>query len=728
MVEKVEVEVGGRTLTLTTGHVGRQASGTVWVRYGDTVVLVAVVAEKKADYKKDFFPLQVDYREKSYAAGKIPGGFFKREGRPSEKEILSARMIDRPLRPMFPDGYRCETQVYATVLSSDRENDADILCITGASAALAVSDIPFGDILAGVRVGRIGGAYVINPTIPQLEESDINLVLVGSETDVLMVEGGCREVSEDDLVGALEFGTRELKPIIAAIRRLQQLAGKPKRELAPPVIDSNLVQAATELAKERIWQANTIMEKQKRQDELDRIGEETLAALAERFPEQERTIKSVLEEIERVDLRRRVIQKRVRADGRGYTDIRPIECEVGLLPRTHGSALFTRGQTQALTVITLGTKMDEQRIDDLLGETTKTYMLHYNFPSYSVGEVRPIRGPGRREIGHGALAERAIQPVIPNEEIFPYTVRIVSDVLESNGSSSMATVCGGTLALMDAGVPIKSPVAGVAMGLVKEGDQVAVLTDILGVEDHLGDMDFKVAGTREGITAFQMDIKIQGLTLDLMHQALAQAKAARLFILDRMQETLALPRPELSPYAPRIISLKIKIDKIGDVIGPGGKNIRAIVEKTGAKIDIEDDGTVVIASVDQAAGEMARDLILAMVEEPEVGKVYEGRVRRITAFGAFLEIIPGTDGLLHVSEIDYARTERVEDFCKVGDMVKVMVTEIDEDGKVRLSRKAMLPRPEGSEGHIDRPDQVRRHGPPRGDSRDRGERRRPASR
>jgi len=730
MTEKVEVNVGGRMLTITTGHVGRQASGAVWVQYGDTVVLVAAVAEKQPREAKDFFPLQVDYREKSYAAGKIPGGFFKREGRPSEKEILSARMIDRPLRPMFPEGYRCETQVYAVVLSSDQENDADILGITGAAAALAVSDIPVVEILAAVRVGRIGGEYVINPTISRLEESEINLVLAGTESDVVMVEGGCREVKEADLIGALEFGMKELKPIIAAIRELQQRVGKPKRKVTPPAIDMELVQAVTELAKERICRANTITEKQARQDELDRIAEETLAALAERFPEKENTIKGVLDEIERIDLRRRVIDQNVRPDGRGYTDIRPISCEVGLLPRTHGSALFTRGQTQALVVITLGTKMDEQRIDDLLGETTKTYMLHYNFPSYSVGEVRPIRGPGRREIGHGALAERSIQPIIPNEEIFPYTVRVVSDVLESNGSSSMATVCGGTLALMDAGVPIKSPVAGVAMGLVKEGDRVAILTDILGVEDHLGDMDFKVAGTRDGITAFQMDIKIQGLTLEVMHRALAQARDARIFILDRMLETLAMPRAELSPYAPRIISLKIKIDKIGDVIGPGGKNIRAIVEKTGAKIDIEDDGTVVIASVDQAAGEMARDMILAMVEEPEVGKVYDGRVRRITAFGAFLEIIPGTDGLLHVSEIDYVRTERVEDFCKVGDIVKVMVTEIDEDGKVRLSRKAMLPRPAGaSDGPADRHDRPPRRGPMRSDSRDSGDRRRrPAGR
>jgi len=729
MAERVDVEIGGRTLSMTTGHVGKQANGTVWVQYGDTVVLVAVVAEKDPDMVKDFFPLQVDYREKAYAAGKIPGGFFKREGRPSEKEILSARMIDRPLRPLFPDGYRCETQVYVTVLSSDQENDADILGMCGASAAMVISDIPFNHILAAVRVGRVGGEFVINPTVSQLEESDINLVLAGTDTDVLMVEGGCLEISEDDMIAALNFGMQEMKPVIHAIQELRERAGKPKREVVVPEANTELEEAVTALAKDRILQANTKTEKQERQDELDEIEQETSDALAERFPEQEKYFKSVMHDIEKADMRRRVIEEKVRADGRGLTDIRPIDCEVSVLPRTHGSAIFTRGQTQALAVVTLGTKMDEQRIDDLIGDSTKTYMLHYNFPSYSVGEVRPIRGPGRREIGHGALAERAIQPIIPNEVIFPYTVRVVSDVLESNGSSSMATVCGGVLALMDAGVPIKAPVAGVAMGLIKDEDRVAILTDILGVEDHLGDMDFKVTGTRDGITAFQMDIKIQGLTMDIMRQALDQAKQARFHILERMEETLATPRAELSPYAPRIISLKIKIDKIGDVIGPGGKNIRAIVEKTGAKIDIDDEGTVIIASVDQAAGELARDMVLAMTEEPEVGKVYEGRVRRITTFGAFLEILPGTDGLLHVSEIDYTRTERVEDFCKVGDMVQVKVIEIDPEGKVRLSRKALLPKPEG---WTERPPSERRErsGPPRrggssrGNDRGRGDDRR----
>ena len=713
MAEIVEVELGGRTLSITTGVVAKQANGAVWVQYGDTVVLVAVVTDMKTETTKDFFPLQVDYREKSYAAGKIPGGFFKREGRPSEKEILSARMIDRPLRPLFPEGFRYETQVYVVVLSSDQENDADVLGIVGAAAALAISDVPFDYTLAGVRVGRVGGEYIINPTFSQLEDSDINLVLAGTEDDVVMVEGGCREVSEDDLMAAMDFGMKHIKTITAAINKLREAVGKPKLDFEAPVLDDELRQAVTELVHDRICQANLTTEKEGRQDQLDRVADETLEALAERFPEQEKDILNVLHEMERVDLRRRVVEEKTRADGRGHTDIRSISGEVGLLPRTHGSALFTRGQTQALAVITLGTKMDEQLIDDLLGESTKTYMLHYNFPSYSVGEVRMIRGPGRREIGHGALAERAIQPVIPNEDIFPYTVRVVSDILESNGSSSMATVCGGTLALMDAGVPIKSPVAGVAMGLIKEGDRVAILSDILGVEDHLGDMDFKVTGTREGITAFQMDIKIRGLNPEVLHRALAQAREGRLFILEAMAAMISAPRPELSPYAPRIISLQIKIDKIGDVIGPGGKNIRNIVEKTGAKVDIDDDGTVIIASVDQAAGEMARDMVLELVEEPELNKVYEGRVRRITNFGAFLEIIPGTDGLLHVSEIDYTRTERVEDFCKVGDMIKVKVVEIDPEGKIRLSRKALLTPPPGFEQR----DDPRRGVGSRGDSR-----------
>ncbi len=720
MAQSVQAEVSGRTLSLTTGHVAKQANGAVWVRYGDTVVQVAVVCSKEPDLQKDFFPLQVDYREKAYAAGKIPGGFFKREGRPSEKEILSARMIDRPLRPLFPEGFRNETQVYVVVLSSDQENDADVLGITGASAAMAVSDIPYEHCFASVRVGRIDGEFVINPTTSQLEESDINLVLAGTADDVVMVEGGCNEVKEEDLLAALQIGMQGIKQIVELIRELQSQAGKPKFEFEPVTVDESLAAKVTELAGDRIVQANRVQEKQGRQDQLDAIAKEIIEQLAEEYPEQENHIHQVLHDLEREDLRRRVLDEGVRADGRGYTDVRELSSEVRVLPRTHGSAIFTRGQTQALAVVTLGTKMDEQRIDDLMGDTTKTYMLHYNFPSYSVGETRMIRGPGRREIGHGALAERALQPIVPNEELFPYTLRIVSDVLESNGSSSMATVCGGTLAMMDAGVPIKGPVAGVAMGLVKESERYAVLSDILGVEDHLGDMDFKVAGTREGITAFQMDIKIQGLTTEIMEEALAQANKARGVILDSMLATIPTPREELSPYAPRIITVQIKIDKIGDVIGPGGKMIRSIVEKTGAKIDINDDGTVIIASVDQEAGEAAREMVMELVQEPEIGKEYEGKVRRITNFGAFVEIIPGTDGLLHISEIAYDRTERVEDFCKVGDTVHVKVIEIDPEGKIRLSRKALLPKPAGygerGRGR-DRPGGPRRGSPRGGDRR-----------
>jgi len=695
MIERIQIEFGGRPFVIETGHVAKQANGAAIVRHGDTMVLAAVVATKDPVPDRGFFPLSVDYREKAYAAGKIPGGFFKREGRPSEKETLSARMIDRPIRPLFPDGYPHEVQVHVTVLSSDQENDADVLGICATAAALAVSDVPFAHTLAGARVGRVNGELIINPTVAQLDESDINLVIAGTEHDVIMVEGGCQEVSEDDLASALEFGLKEMQAITAAIRELQSKVGKAKRDFVSAGIDPELHAAVRELAATRIAEAVKIADKAEREDSVSLIKTEMREALAERFPDQEVHIGRAVGEIEKHDLRERILAESTRADGRGPDAIRDINSEVNFLPRTHGSALFTRGQTQALAAVTLGTKVDEQRIDDLMGDSTKSYMLHYNFPSYSVGEVRPIRGPGRREIGHGVLAERAIQPVIPNETLFPYTIRIVSDVLESNGSSSMATVCAGTLALMDAGVPIKTPVAGIAMGLVKEGNRYAVLTDILGVEDHLGDMDFKVTGTRQGITAFQMDLKIEGLPFDIMREALHKAKVARLHVLDRMAETLAAPRPELSKYAPRILIFQVKVSRIGEIIGPGGKMIRSICEQTGAKIDIDDDGTVIVASVDMAAAETAKQMILALVEEPEVEKVYEGTVRRLAAFGAFIEILPGTDGLLHISEYDYKRTERIEDVLQLGDKVQVKVLSVDDDGKVRLSRKALLPRPEG---------------------------------
>jgi polyribonucleotide nucleotidyltransferase len=692
-IKSVEREIGGRKLMIETGRVAKQADGAVTVLYGDTMVLASVVASKEPKEGQDFFPLTVDYREKAYAAGKIPGGYFKREGRPTEKEILSARLTDRPLRPLFPEGYFNEVQIMVMALSYDQENDPDILSIIGASAALNLSSIPFPTTIAAVRVGRLEGKFVVNPKANALENSDMNMVVAGTKESIIMVEGGAKEVTEADMIAALAFGHEQVKLVIEMIEDLVSQAGKEKQTVTPLKIDPNLVKRVKELAANRIAATNRIYDKAGREAEISKIADEVGSALAEEFAGQEAKVSKVLEQIEQADLRRAIVEEKRRADGRGPADIRPVTCQIGFLPRTHGSALFTRGQTQSLAAATLGTKMDEQKIDDLEGESYKSYMLHYNFPPFSVGEIRPLRGPGRREIGHGALAERAILPVIPAEGSFPYTVRIVSDILESNGSSSMATVCSGSLALMDAGVPIKAPVAGIAMGLIKEGDKVEILSDILGVEDHLGDMDFKVTGTREGITAFQMDLKTAGISLAIMERALAQAKTGRLHILDIMEKTIAKPKTELSPYAPRILTIKIKQDRIGEVIGPGGKMIRSIVEQTGAKIDIEDDGTVLIASVDGAAGEAARDMILRLVEEPEIGRVYEGKVRRIAAFGAFVEILPGQDGLIHISELDTKRVARVEDVLKLGDTVSVKVIGIDPEGKIRLSRKAVLEAP-----------------------------------
>jgi polyribonucleotide nucleotidyltransferase len=707
----------GRTLTLETGKIARQAAGAVLVRLGDTMVLAATVSAPVSE-ARDFFPLTVDYREKSYAAGKIPGGFFKREGRPSEKEILSARLTDRPIRPLFPEGYGDEVQVMIQVLSSDQENDGDILGIIGASAALSISDIPFYNPIGAVRIGRVDGQFIANPLFSQLESSDMNLIIAGTKDHIIMVEGGAQEISERDMVDAIAFGHEYIKKVVAIIEDLVARAGKPKKEFVKREINPELVAAVTELAAAKIKIASRIKDKQARGEAIEAGKVETTKGLTERFPESEKDIAKIIEDIESADLRAMILNEGIRSDGRGLDDIRDISIEISTLPRTHGSAIFTRGQTQALVVTTLGTKMDEQRIDDLQGESFKSYMLHYNFPSFSVGEVRPIRGPGRREIGHGALAERALDPVIPAEEKFPYTIRIVSDILESNGSSSMATVCGGSLSLMDAGVPIKAPVAGIAMGLVLEGDRNAILTDILGVEDHLGDMDFKVAGTTKGITAFQLDIKIGGLTIELMARALEKARAARLYVLDKMNQAISEPKPELSPYAPRIITIKIPIDKIGEVIGPGGKVIRAIIEATGAKIDIEDDGTVTVASVDQSAGEAARDKILSLIEEAEVGKVYIGKVKRIATFGAFIEILPNVDGLVHISELENHRVARVEDVVNLGDEIKVKVIGIDSEGKVRLSRRVLL------EGAEDRPMGDDRPPRPRSDNHPGGRQRR----
>ncbi len=694
-METFSIELGGQTLSVEVGRVAKQASGACWVRYGDTVSQAAVCAEDSPREYRGFFPLTIDYREKAYAAGKIPGGFFKREGRPSEKEILSARQIDRPLRPLFPKGYQNEVQVQVVTLSSDQEHDADVLGLIGATISLLISDIPFTTLVAAVRVGRVNDEFVINPTFSQLEESNLNLVVAGTLEHIVMVEGGCEEISEQEMLDALAFGHENIKKICELEKTIVEKVGKPKKEVTPPALPADLREKVEGLAKDRIFAANDVEDKIERGRLITQISTDTLEALPDEYDDFSVYIHEMLEEIEAFDLRRRILDTQKRIDGRGLDDIRPITCEVSVLPRVHGSAIFTRGQTQALVVTTLGTKMDEQRIDALEGDSTKNYMLHYNFPSYSVGEVRPIRGPGRREIGHGALAERSIEPVLPVDTDFPYTIRLVSDILESNGSSSMATVCGGSLALMDAGVPIKSPVAGIAMGLIMDKDRHLVLTDIMGAEDHFGDMDFKVAGTRDGITAFQLDIKVGGLTLEIMKNALERAKSARLRILDNMIATISEPRADISRYAPRILSIQIKQERIGDVIGPGGKMIRKIIEATGAKIDIEDDGTVQIASVDGEAGMKAKEMILALVEEPEVDRVYMGTVRRIADFGAFVEILPNTDGLLHVSEIAWERIDRVEDVMKVGDQFEVKVLSIDGDGKIRLSRKAMLPRPEG---------------------------------
>src|SRR3989454_347343 len=690
MPETVSLDLGGRTFSIEVGKVAKQASGSAWVRYGDTVVLVAAVASKYP-IDKDFFPLSVEYREKTYAAGKIPGGFFKREGRPTEKEILSSRLIDRPLRPLFPDGFRNEIQISATVLSSDQANDSDILGITGASAALMVSDIPFPEPVSGVRVGLGGGKVVLNPTFQELEQSALDMVVAGTDSSIVMVEGGAREVPEASVIEALQFAHKHIVELNKIQIELRKRIGKPKREFAVPQKDASLEAVVEREFGNRIRKANEIQTKEERQAELDRVKEEALAKFEESHPDMKKQIGEILEHIESQDLRRRILKDGRRADGRGPDDIRAITCEVGVLPRTHGSALFTRGQTQSLVATTLGTKVDEQRVEELEGQSWKSYMLHYNFPPFSVGEVRPMRGPGRREIGHGALAERAIEPLIPTDIDFPYTIRVVSDILESNGSSSMATVCGGSLSLMDAGVPIKTHVAGIAMGLIKEGSDIAILTDILGVEDHLGDMDFKVTGTREGITAFQMDIKIEGLSMDIMSRALEKARVARMHVLGKMEAAIAAPRAELSPYAPRIYIMMIDPDKIREVIGPGGKMIKKISAETGTQIDIEDSGEVRIAAFSGADGDRAREIIRGITEDPEVGRIYSGTVRRVLPFGAFVEISPGKDGLVHISELETHRVERVEDVINEGDTVLVKVIGIDREGKIKLSRKQALP-------------------------------------
>jgi polyribonucleotide nucleotidyltransferase len=648
------------------------------------------VAAKELKTDTDFFPLTVDYQERTFAAGKIPGGFFKREGRPSEKEILTCRLIDRSVRPLFSEGLRCETQVIATVLSADRENDPDVVAMLGASVALQVSDIPFNGPLAGVRIGRIDGRWAINPTQSQLLESDMDIFLSGSRDAIVMVEGGAKMVPEDEILEALFTGHQAIQPLLQIQEDIRREIGKPKRQVPLAELDPAIARQIEQLALSKLQQAIEIPEKLERYKQIGEIKGDVVAQMLAEFPQKEKDIKGAFDEFKRKCFRGLIIQREHRIDGRGLKDIRPITCEVEVLPRTHGSALFTRGETQALVVTTLGTASDEQKIDALIGEHYKKFMLHYNFPPFSVGEVKFLRGPSRREIGHGNLAERALLPVLPPEESFPYTVRIVSEVLESNGSTSMATVCGGSLSLMDAGVPVSAPVAGIAMGLIKEGEHVRVLSDILGDEDHLGDMDFKVAGTPNGVTSLQMDIKISGVNRDIMRQALYQAREGRLHILGIMTETMGSHRASVSGHAPRIITLKVRPDKIREIIGPGGKVIRGIIEATGVKMDVEDDGTVTIASSDEAASRKAIEMVQRIAAEAEVGKIYKGTVRKIVDFGAFVEILPGTDGLVHISQLAPERVRRVSDVLKEGDEVLVKVLEIDKQGKIRLSRKEAL--------------------------------------
>ncbi len=691
---KVSIPFGNETLTIETGKLAKQANGAVLVHYGGNTVLVTAVGSRDPKVGKDFFPLLCDYREKTYAAGKIPGGFFKREARPTDKETLTSRLIDRPLRPLFPDDYFNDTQVSATVLSVDHENQSDVLAMLGASAAIAISEIPFSEPIGACRVGYVGGEFVLNPTLAQMEETTLDLILAATAGNIVMVESGSVELSEEKMLEGIEFGHKAIQDLIKIQLELVKQCGKKKWEVKGLQIPEDVVKSVEETCKGKFVKFNDIHDKLERQDAINDLYDEVLSKFDTKADDfKESNIKHLFHDLEKKEVREMILKNKKRPDGRGFEDIRPITCETGILPRTHGSGLFTRGQTQGLCVVTLGTKHDEQMIDSLEGTYNKRFLLHYNFPSFSVGEIGPNRGPGRREIGHGALAERSIKPTLPAHEDFPYTIRAVSEILESNGSSSMATVCGTSLALMDAGVPIKAPIAGIAMGLVKQGEDWEVLTDIQGVEDHLGDMDFKVAGSRDGINALQMDIKIKGITPEIMKKALEQAHVARFKILDIMEGTIAEPRKDLSSFAPRIVSIMVKQDKIKDIIGPGGKNIKKLVEETGAKIDIDDTGKVNIASADAASLELAVGKIKAMVEEPEIGKIYQGKVRKIMDFGAFCEIIPGTDGLCHVSELSNEYVKNVGDIVKEGDLIQVKVIGIDQRGKINLSAKQVAEEP-----------------------------------
>jgi polyribonucleotide nucleotidyltransferase len=700
-----EVTLGSRTLSIETGKLAKQADGSVVVRSGDTMVLVTACHAANAREGIDFLPLTVDYREYTYASGRIPGGFFKREGKPAEKEILTSRLIDRPIRPIFPAGWYFETQIVALLISADADNDSDVLAITGASAALALSSIPFAKTTAGVRVGFIDGAYVINPTFAERKTSKIDLIVAGTEDAIVMVEAGAKEATEEEMIGALGAAHEAIKKLTAAIDDLKRTCGKPKKKAAAREIGHDFYREVEEKVYVPLADAMRIKEKLENYGTVDQVLANFVASIPEEEVERRSEAKHIFKDLKEKVMRDEILERGKRLDGRRFDEIRPIWIEVGVLPRVHGSAVFTRGETQALVSATLGTEDDAQKIEMVDGETYKRFMLHYNFPPFSVGEVQFLRGPGRREIGHGALAERSLVPLLPSEDEFPYTLRVVSDILESNGSSSMASVCGGSLALMDAGVPLRSPVAGVAMGLVmdEKTGKWAVLTDIAGAEDHYGDMDFKVAGTRTGITALQMDIKVGGITLDIMRQALAQARQGRFEILDKMAAALGAPRSNISAYAPRIVTIRIPTEKIRDVIGPGGKTIRSIIEKTGVKIDVEDDGRVNVASADEAAAQKAIGMIQELTATPELNKTYLGRVERITDFGAFVEIMPGVDGLLHVSEIANYRVKDVRDELKEGEQVMVKVINIDPSGKVRLSRKVLLAPDEGTAPREPRP-------------------------
>jgi len=694
-------DFAGRNISLKADYVAAQADGAILVHYGDTVVLVTAVSLKTTREGVDFLPLTVDYQEMTFAAGKIPGGFFKREGRPNEREILTSRIIDRSIRPLFPKGYYSETQLVASVLSLDKENDSIVTAMLGASVALEISNIPFKGPIAGVRIGLIDGQFICNPSSDKISESEINIFMVGRkvtpgksgksyDVELVMMEGDAKEVAENVIVDAIQFGLEAIRPVIDLQDKIREAIGKPKRPVAQMVKDEELTARVKNEALAGLKEGYSMPRKLERYSKLGEVREKVIKAIGGDDGALCKKVAGIIEELENSILRGMIINEKKRIDGRTSKDIRPISAEVGILPRTHGSALFNRGETQALAVVTLGTSSDEQRIDFIGGEEMRSFMLHYNFPPYSVGEAKGQRSPGRREIGHGALARKALVPVLPSPETFPYTIRIVSEILSSNGSSSMATVCGGTLSMMDAGVPMKDFVAGIAMGLLKEGDDVVILTDILGDEDHAGDMDFKVCGTEKGITAMQMDIKIDGLTEDILRKALDQAREGRIFIIGKMRETISAPRPDISQYAPRITTVKVKIDQVRNVIGSGGKNIRQIISETGVTIDVEDDGTVTIASSDAEAASRAVMMVKWLTEEAEVGKIYRGTVKKIVDFGAFVEILPGTEGLLHISQIAKERINKVTDVLQEGDEVMVKVLEMDKSGKIRLSRKEAL--------------------------------------